>query len=302
MNKAPTRTVDAVPNVEMQKEKPVHGLKRWARPRWLTGAFCTSGLILLLFVVAGVFADLIAPHDPLIFFRGQQLEAPSPEHWLGTDELARDLFSRIVFGARTSMLIAISAVAISTSLGSTMGLVAGYYGGIVDMIIMRFADVMLSFPSMVLIIAVVAFLGNSITNLILVIGLLYTPGTARIMYTTVVSIKENEYVDAARMIGAPSLRIMLRHLLPNSIAPMLVHTALSMGFAILSESGLSFLGLGPPPPTPTWGQMVAVGRRYIHQQPWLLVTPIAAISLVIVSLNIMSDQLRDILDPRLKIR
>ena len=255
-----------------------------------------------MFVVVGVFADLVAPYDPLEFFRGHLLEAPSSEHWLGTDELTRDLFSRMVFGARTSMLISISAVTIAITVGSTLGLLAGYYGGIVDMIIMRLVDVMLSFPSMILIIAVVAFLGNTITNLVLVIGLLYTPGTARIMYTTVLSIREMDYIEAAKMTGANSLRIMIRHVLPNSIAPLLVHTALTMGFVILSESGLSFLGLGPPPPTPTWGEMVSIGRTYIHRQPLLLITPITAISVVIVALNIMSDQLRDILDPRLKIR
>ena len=155
---------------------------------------------------------------------------------------------------------------------------------------------------MILTIAVVAFLGNSITNLIIVIGVLYIPGTARIVYTTALSIKQTQYVEAAQTLGATSFRIMLRHMLPNALAPLFIHITLSLGFVILTESGLSFLGLGPQPPTPTWGQMISVGRTYIHRQPMLIVSPMLAVSIIIVSLNVFGDALRDILDPRLRER
>jgi peptide/nickel transport system permease protein len=168
------------------------------------------------------------------------------------------------------------------------------------MAVMRVMDIVLCLPMMILTITVVAFMGSSITNLILVIGVLYIPGTARILYTSALSIKQTQYVQAAQAVGATGLRIMFRHILPNAIAPLLVHITLSLGFVILTESGLSFLGLGPPPPTPTWGQMIAVGRNYIHRQPMPLLMPMLAVSIVILALNVLGDALRDILDPHLR--
>ena len=221
---------------------------------------------------------------------------------MGTDELARDVLSRIMYGGSNSLLISFGSVAIATFFGTTLGVVAAYYGGIVDTLIMRSMDVILSFPQMIIAIAAVTFLGNSVRILIIVIGILYIPGTARLVYNITMSIKENEYVTAARTIGAGNNRIILRHILPNAMAPLIIHFALMLGFVIVTELGLSFLGLGPRPPEPTWGQMIAVGRRYIDRQPLLLFTPMMALSIIILAYNMMGDALRDILDPKLKKR
>jgi peptide/nickel transport system permease protein len=228
------------------------------------------------------------------------LKPPSAVHWLGTDELGRSTLSRLIHGARASLQVAFMAVILATIAGSGLGIMAAYHGGLVDMLLMRTMDLVLCLPMMILTITVVAFMGSSITNLILVIGVLYTPGTARIVYTTALSIRQSQYVQAAQAVGASALRIMMRHMLPNVIAPLLVHITLSIGFVILTESGLSFLGLGPPPPTPTWGQMISVGRNFVHRQPIPLLIPMIAVSTVILALNVLGDALRDILDPRLK--
>jgi peptide/nickel transport system permease protein len=193
-----------------------------------------------------IFAPLLAPYDPLKLFPGYVLKSPSPAHWLGTDELGRDTLSRLIYGARLSLEVAFVAVAIASVVGTALGIAAAYYGGLVDMVVMRLMDLVLCMPMMILTITVVAFMGSSITNLILVIGVLYIPGTARIVYTTALSIKQTQYVQAAQAVGASGHRIMFRHMLPNAIAPLLVHITLSLGFVILTESGLSFLGLGPP--------------------------------------------------------
>jgi peptide/nickel transport system permease protein len=271
---------------------------RW----WLNGRFLLSGTIILFFLIIAVFSHFLAPDDPLKMFSGHLLENPSAGHWLGTDELNRDVLSRIMYGATNSLTISFFAVAIATIAGTTLGLVAAYYGGVVDMVIMRSMDVILSFPMMILAIAAVTFLGSSVSILIGVIGVLYIPGTARLVYGTTKSIKEFEYVTAIRMIGAKNSRIIFKHILPNALAPLFVHIALNLGFAILTESGLSFLGLGPKPPEPTWGQMITIGRRYINRQPWLLISPMILLSVIILAFNLMGDALRDILDPRLKKR
>ncbi|MBN1315726.1 MAG: ABC transporter permease [Anaerolineales bacterium] len=274
---------------------------RTTKPRWMKTPFIISGSITLFFIFIAVFASIIAPEDPYVLFSGQVLKLPSAEHLLGTDELARDLLSRVIYAAQTSLLVAFSSVAIATFLGTILGATSAFYGGMTDMIIMRFMDVLLTFPSMVLTIAVVAFLGNTTLNVILVIGLLYTPGTARIVYSSALTVKQMDYVEAAHMLGISNWRIITRHILPNAMAPLLAQIALNLGFAILTESGLSFLGLGTPAPTPTWGTMISIGRKYIHRQPWLLFVPMTALSLAIVSFNVLSDSLRDILDPRLKL-
>jgi peptide/nickel transport system permease protein len=272
----------------------------WARREWRNARFLVSGGIILCFVMAAVLAPVLAPHDPLRIFPGQVLKPPSAAHWLGTDELGRSTLSRLIHGARASLQVAFMAVIIATIAGSGLGIMAAYHGGLVDMLLMRTMDLVLCLPMMILTITVVAFMGSSITNLILVIGVLYTPGTARIVYTTALSIRQSQYVQAAQAVGASALRIMTRHMLPNVIAPLLVHITLSIGFVILTESGLSFLGLGPPPPTPTWGQMISVGRNFVHRQPIPLLIPMVAVSTVILALNVLGDALRDILDPRLR--
>jgi peptide/nickel transport system permease protein len=271
---------------------------RW----WLNARFLLSGAVILFFVIIALFSHSIAPYDPLKMYSGHLLENPSTKFWLGTDELNRDVLSRLMYGATNSLQISFYAVFIATVAGTVLGLVAAYYGGAVDMVIMRAMDVILSFPMMILAIAAVTFLGSSVKILIGVIGVLYIPGTARLVYGTTKSIKENDYIIAIRMIGAKNPRIIFRHILPNALAPLFVHIALNLGFAILTESGLSFLGLGPKPPEPTWGQMITVGRRYINRQPWLLTAPMLVLSIIILAFNLMGDALRDILDPRLKKR
>ena len=272
----------------------------WARREWRNARFLVSGGIIGIFVVVAVLAPLVAPYDPLKIFPGQVLKPPSATHWFGTDELGRSVLSRLVFGARASLQVAVFAVTIAAIAGSSLGIFAAYHGGLIDMLVMRGMDLILCLPMMILAITVVAFMGSSITNLIVVMGILYTPGTARIVYTTALSIRQTQYVQAALAVGAQGGRIMFRHMLPNVIAPLLVHITLSIGFVILTESGLSFLGLGPPPPTPTWGQMIAVGRTFVHRQPIPLLVPMLAVSTAIVALNVLGDALRDILDPRLK--
>ncbi len=267
---------------------------------WRNTRLLISGSSIVFFIAVALLAPVIAQHDPLKVYSGQTLKGPSANHWLGTDELGRSTASRLVYGARASLQVAFFAVAIAAMGGTTLGIVSAYYGGIIDMAIMRAMDLILCLPLMILVIAMVAFVGSSMTNLIFVIGVLYVPGTARIVYTTALSIRQTQYVQAAQAVGATAARIMLRHMLPNAIAPLLVHITLSLGFAILTETGLSFLGLGPPPPTATWGRMIAVGRSFVHRQPLPLVLPMVAVSTVILGLTVLGDALRDILDPRLR--
>jgi peptide/nickel transport system permease protein len=280
------------PNKRLARAKSHH--------KWRDGRLLVGGSIILIAVAIAVLAPVIAQYDPFKVFPGQVLKGPSANHWLGTDELGRSTASRLIYGARASLQVGFFAVLIAALGGTTLGIVSAYYGGIVDMAIMRAMDLVLCLPMMILIIAMVAFVGSSVTNLILVIGVLYTPGTARIVYTTALSIRQTQYVQAAQAVGATAPRIMLRHMLPNAIAPLLVHITLSLGFAILTETGLSFLGLGPPPPTATWGRMIAVGRSFVHRQPMPLVLPMVAVSTVILALTVLGDALRDILDPRLR--
>jgi peptide/nickel transport system permease protein len=278
--------------------KPTAKKYRW----WLNARFLISGTVIIFLVLIALFSHVLAPHDPLKLNPGHVLENATSQFPLGTDELSRDVMSRMMYGASTSLMIAFCSVAIAALGGISLGLIAAYYGGIVDMIIMRLMDVILSFPMMILAIAVVTFLGSSVSNLIIVLGILYIPGTARLVHNATLSIKECDFVTAARTIAAKDIRIILGHILPNIMAPLLIHFALMLGFVIVTESGLSFLGLGPRPPEPTWGQMISVGRRYIDRQPWLLLSPMLVLSVTILAFNLMGDALRDILDPKLKKR
>lgn len=273
----------------------------WKSSRWRNSRFIVSFMVIAFFIIIGGLGPWISPNDPYKLLPGVNiLQGPDMVHWLGTDELGRSVLSRMIYGANASLKIGILAVGFAVVGGVAFGLTAAYYGGIIDMVIMRSVDFVLCLPIMIVIIALVAFLGSSINMLIVVIGVLSIPGTARIIYTTAISVKEAPFIEAARAIGATDLRIIVRHILPNCIPPLLVHATLSIGFVILTESGLSFLGLGPPPPTPTWGQMISAGRVYLHRQPFLLVSPMLAVSIVILALNIFGDALRDLIDPRIR--
>jgi len=260
-----------------------------------------SGGIILILILSAVFAPLLAPHDPFKVQARYLYAAPSRQFPLGNDYFGRDTLSRLLYGGRISFGVSFSAVTLSLMVGVVLGISAGYYGGRIDTLIMRSMDVILAFPTIVLAIAMIAFLGSSVINLIWVVALLGVPRFARISYTSTISVKNSEYVEAARAIGAPDWRILLIAILPNILAPLFVQTALRLGSAILIESGLSFLGLGAPPPAPSWGTMVSDARDIMDIQPVSVIWPSLALAISVLSFNLLGNGLRDAIDPRLKV-
>ena len=259
------------------------------------------GLILtLLFLLTALLAPLVAPHDPIAFSLGQQLRPPSPTYPLGTDELGRDILSRVLWGARITLLITLGAVLVSVVVGTLLGVFAGFRGGWSDTLIMRLMDVLLAMPGFLLAIAIIAALGAGTLNVVVAVGVYSIPAFARIARGSTLSAKQQDYVLAARALGAPDGGIMWRHVLPNVAPPLVVQTTLRLATAILTASGLSFLGLGPQPPTPEWGAMLSTGRNYITSSPQLATIPGLAILFVALGFNLLGDGLRDTLDPRLK--
>lgn len=271
-----------------------------ARRGRLRSNFRTSfgASVLLSLIVIALAAPWLAPHDPFAIDPAGRLQGMSSEHWMGTDDLGRDILSRLIYGSRTTFLVSIPSVVLAMFLGVPFGLFAGYYRGVTEQVLMRLTEVLLAFPPIILGIFVVAFLGASIANVVIVIGLLYAPTFARITYGTTLSKSEEAFVEAARAIGASSLRITLRTVLPNITAPILIQMSITLGTAILLESSLSFLGLGPPPPDPSWGRMVGNARPFMIFQPWFVVWPSVAIALAIIAANLLGDGLRDLWDPR----
>ena len=258
-------------------------------------------VILCLLVLVAILAPLIARYNPSKINPPAQLQPPSTTHWMGTDEFGRDLYARIVYGARISLPVGFIAVAISAIGGTVLGLVAGYYGKVVDGVIMRCVDIMLAFPSILLALVVVAILGTNLQNVMIAVGVSGIPSYSRLIRGSVLSARENVYVDAARVVGVPDRLILTRHILPNVIAPTVVYSTLSIGYAILAAAGLSFLGLGAQPPTPEWGSMLATGRQFLQSDPWVTSMPGLAIMVTVLSVNLFGDGLRDILDPRLRV-
>ena len=260
-------------------------------------------LLVVMFIVAAAVPGVIAPYSPNKIGTGLRLEDPSWSHLMGTDSIGRDVFSRIVYGARISVLIGFGAVAVGTAVGTSIGLLTGFFGGWADTLIQRLIDAMMTVPGLILALVTVTIWGQGVPQLILTIGVLIVPGTARIVRASVLSEKNNQYVEAARVLGATNARIMFRHLLPNVTASIIVITSVMVGVAILVEAALSFLGLGVRPPTASWGQMLSIdGRTYMLQQPWLAIWPGLAISVIVLSLNLLGDSLRDITDPKLRMR
>jgi peptide/nickel transport system permease protein len=258
-----------------------------------------SSLTLLVIAAASFGAPLFAPYSatqPV----DMPLLPPGGPYLLGTDDFGRDAFSRLLYGGQVSLGVSIASVAIATVIGVWLGLVAGYYRGLADTLIMRGMDLLLSFPTIVLAIAIVSALGINLRNVIIVIAVVYIPRFVRVVYGSALGVRESEFVQAARVIGAGDFRILRTAILPNVTATILVQTSLSLGFAILVETGLSFLGLGAQPPTPSWGNMVSAARNVMEMSPWLLIAPSAAIGLTILALNTLGDGLRDALDPRLR--
>ena len=257
-----------------------------------------GGVLLAMFLFVAAFAPWIAPRDPLDQDLYARLSGPSARSWFGTDDFGRDILSRVIFGARVSLRIGLAAVAIALGTGTLIGLVSGYRGGVLDLVLMRLMDMMLAFPSILLAIVVVAILGPSLQNAMLAVGIVSIPVYARLVRGLVLTIREHDYVTAARAIGAGDARIILTAILPNCVAPLTVQSTLGMAGAILDAAGLSFIGLGAQPPTPEWGAMLSGGRDFILTAPWLLTFPGLAILLTVLSLNLLGDGLRDALDPR----
>jgi peptide/nickel transport system permease protein len=260
-------------------------------------ALAGLAMILLLSAVA-LFAPWIAPSDPLKQNLLERLQPPSLRHWMGTDDLGRDLFSRLIYGTRISLSVALVAVSITTLFGTLIGLVAGYFGRWWDTVLMRAVDILLCFPTFFLILMVIAFLEPNILTVMAVIGLTSWTGLARLVRGETLSLREREFVLAAQALGLPHSRILARHLLPNVAAPILVSATLGIGSAVLTESALSFLGLGVQPPTPSWGNMLTTGKDYIHFAWWLSLFPGLAILLSVLAFNLFGEGLRDAVDPR----
>jgi peptide/nickel transport system permease protein len=256
-------------------------------------------LFLAAIGLVSLAAPLLAPHDPTILL-AKPLLPPSGAHPLGTDDFGRDVLSRLIFAGRVSLGVSAASVLIATTCGVWLGLLAGYYRAWAELAIMRTMDLLLSFPTIVLAIAIVAALGISIRNVIIVIAIVYVPRFVRVVFGATLAVRESEFVQAARVVGCANPRILRTAILPNVTAPILVQISLSLGFAVLVETGLSFLGLGAQPPTPSWGNMVATARDFMQTNPWLLIAPAAAIGLTILALNTLGDGLRDVLDPRLR--
>ncbi|HQC96015.1 MAG TPA: ABC transporter permease [Aquabacterium sp.] len=260
-----------------------------------------GGIVLLLFVVVGVFAPWIAPYDFNEIAPLDRMQGPSWAHWFGTDNLGRDVLSRCIYGAQLSVIIGCSAAALATIISSVIGIVSGYFGGKVDMAVQRFVDAWMSFPDLIVLIVVVSVLGPGMPQIIFTLGLLLGIGGSRIVRSAVVSVREHMYVHAAQSIGAGTLRILWKHVLPNVMAPIIVLFTTRVGSVILAESGLSFLGLGVPPPAPTWGSMLSgSGRTYMFQGPWLALAPGLCLTVVVYATNVFGDALRDLLDPRMR--
>jgi peptide/nickel transport system permease protein len=269
----------------------------WRRFRRAPGAL-TGAVIVAAVVLVAVFAPLLAPSDPLAQNLAQQAQAPSSAHWFGTDKLGRDLFARVVYGARISIRIGFVAVGLAITSGTVIGLIAGYVGGQVDTLLMGAMDIMLAFPSIILAIGITTILGPSITNLMIAVGIVYIPQYARLARSSVLNLRDTEFVEAARAIGAMAPAILARHILPNILTPLLVQATLGVATAELEAAGLSYLGLGARPPMPEWGAMLNDARDYWLSAPWALIFPGLAITTLVLGFNLLGDGLRDALDPK----
>jgi peptide/nickel transport system permease protein len=260
-----------------------------------------AGALILAFIAfAALFAPYLSPDDPLALNPSKLLQPPSAEHWMGTDELGRDILSRVIWGARISLYVGAISVTIAVMIGVSVGLIAGFYGGLVDDVIARLLDVVFAFPTILLAIGIVGMLGPSLRNTMIAIGIIYTPVFARLARGTTFAVKERDFVEAAVVAGANDARIIVRHILPNVAAPLIIQVSLNLSLAILAEASLSFLGLGTQPPDPSWGTMVNTGQRMIELSPWPVVFPGLAIVLAVLAFNLIGDGLRDALDPRLR--
>ena len=257
------------------------------------------GLVVVVgFMILALGAAWIAPHDPIATSWGAIRQAPSATHWFGTDEIGRDVLSRVIWGTQASLLAGVVSVSISLMLGIPIGLAAGFLGGPVDMVISRMTDAFLACPFLILAIAMAAFLGPSLSNAMIAIGISATPIFVRLTRAQVINVKIEDYIEAARALGNPPWRIALRHVLPNAMAPLLVQATLAIAAAVIAEASLSFLGLGQQPPAPSWGSMLNTAKNYMDSAPWMAIWPGASIFMLVLAFNLLGDGLRDALDPR----
>ncbi|WP_404454943.1 ABC transporter permease [Virgibacillus necropolis] len=268
---------------------------------WQNKLSVAGGIFMLILIIMAIFAGLLAPSDPAAQNYSAVLQGPSAAHWFGTDNLGRDILSRVIYGAQVSLKAGLISVGIALIIGLPIGLFSGYYRGLWDeFFIMRFTDAMLAFPPLVLALTLAAVLGAGLENAMIAIGLVFTPNYIRLMRGEVLARRESEYVEAAKSSGIKDWRIMLFHILPNSMGPILVMATLNIAGAIIAEASLSFLGLGTQPPTPSWGAMLAEGQGYLTEAPWLVFFPGLFIFLAVMSINLFGDGLRDMLDPKSK--
>lgn len=272
----------------------------WFRLKFLRkNVLLSVGLFLFaVILICAVFSKAIAPYSPYDSDVMHRLNAPSRAHLFGTDEFGRDILSRIIYGTRISLLVGAIAVGISTGLGVLLGAVAGYYGGKVDMILMRIVDTMLSFPDILLALAIVAVLGPNVINLMIAIGLVYTGSFARVVRSAVLSVRQEDFIEASKAMGFPDRVIIRDNILPNIVSTIIVQATVFLAYSVLAEAGLSFLGLGVQPPTPSWGGMLSSGRVYLQTSPWMTIFPGLAISLTVMAFNFLGDGLRDLFDPK----
>jgi len=287
--------VDTARERELPDDQPwKRALRRLVHRR---GAMVGAAVV-LFFVAVAIFAPMIAPYSPTATDWGAVRKAPSWAHWIGTDEIGRDVLSRVIFGARASLEAGVVSVLISLSLGIPIGLLSGYVGGFLDGLLMRIVDAMLACPFLILAIALAAFLGPNLTNAMIAIGISAMPAFIRLTRAQTLSTKVEDYVEAAKAVGNPHYRIVLRHILPNILAPIMVQATLAIAAAIIAEASLSFLGLGQQPPDPSWGSMLNTAKNFLSQAPWMAWWPGLAIFVVVLSFNLLGDGLRDALDPR----
>ncbi|MBS4178651.1 nickel transporter permease [Lederbergia citrea] len=271
----------------------------WKRLR-KNKAAVVGGILILLFVLTAIIGPLFTTKDPSGIDILNKLKSPSAEHWLGTDNFGRDIFTRIIHGMGLTLFVGFFSVAIGGVIGVIFGIISGYYGGATDTIIMRIMDVLLAFPGIILALAIVSVLGGSLTNVIIAVGVFSIPAFARIVRGSTLTVRKLEYIDAVRALGASDMRIIFKHILPNVMSPIIVQATLRIATAVLTASGLSFLGLGAQPPTPEWGAMLSDGRSYMAEAPHMVLVPGIMIVLVVLAFNIFGDGLRDALDPKMK--
>jgi len=293
--------VEVVDSIEYPEKYSKSSLYKDAWKRLKRNKLAMIGLgIIIFFIVIAIFAPLIAPYDPIERIKADSQMSPSAKHWFGTDILGRDILSRVIYGTRISLQVGVVAVGISVFIGLFFGALAGYFGNVPDIIIMRLADIFFAFPYILGAIAIMTVLGPGLINIFIAIGVLGWASFARIFRGSILSIKNKEYIEAARALGASNSRIIVKHIFPNAFAPIIVYATMNVGIAIIVEAALSFLGLGVQPPTPAWGEMLSESMKYINSAPWMMFFPGLAILLTVLGFVLLGDGLRDAFDPKLK--